>query len=364
MEMKNRPSAIKKTFQSAALLAVAVTLATCGPPLTYFASWETNDDGNDMSVPPLRNDEFAQMIANKFGLMALFAEVAYRRDLNEKARDNLACNYLYTDESDDFGMPTDDGEIGKWMRWRGNELGLMGTEAVKPCVNEAGLFYETYVYQNGEGMLEEAVIAFRGTENRVGQLLEDWRTNLSAVFGIQPEQYRLASKYIPPLIESLKQKNPNIRIYAVGHSLGGGMAQQAGYQSKDILQVITFNTSPVTNWTYLRLGRNVRNNYPNIFRIYHNGEALEKVRFFTTSFTSTRYGRYDIGVQFKEKSNFKGHSMSIFACVFAALIASEKNTPEKAEHHYGKNYALQKVVKNKVICGDDNYEQIIHQLSF
>ncbi|OIQ03984.1 MAG: hypothetical protein AUK36_01340 [Zetaproteobacteria bacterium CG2_30_59_37] len=305
-----------------------------------------NDEGNDVSSPqPLGKDEFAVTIARKFGLMALFAEVAYRKDIEEETRDELACSYIQSGEKETFGMPQPDA-FGHWERWH-------GTQSVRGCVNESGLFFETYVYRNKDNQLEEAVIAFRGTENRKGQTLKDWKTNMVAAFGFEPKQYEIAKNHIPNLIAALlaERKDKIIPIYAVGHSLGGGLAQQSGYQSKRIFQVITFNTSPITNWSHLRTAGEVKNRYPNIFRIYHNGEILEKLRFISTSFTSTRYGRYDLGVQFMPKSILTGHSMSIFACVFAALVAGDDSA--EADHHFTRA-AAKDVLENKWICNEDS----------
>lgn len=83
-------------------------------------------------------------------------------------------------------------------------------------------------------------------------------------------------------------------IHAVGHSLGGGLAQQAGYLSKKIKEVYTFNTSPVTNWTHLRLRGLVRNGYPIIHRIYNSGEGLSGIRATATAATTARHGLHDI----------------------------------------------------------------------
>jgi len=322
------------------VILLTISLTGCGPLVTFVADFSMFDKKNDMQGHPLAEDEFAKSIAKKFGLMALFSETAYRRNVTKGQK---ACN-----SEDPFGMPLPEDENGpRWSRYR-------AAGEVKACVNEAGLFYETYVY-GVNGQYTEAVIAFRGTED-----WEDWPANLSAAFGFQPKQYKLARGYVPRLIESLTDANAGIKIYAVGHSLGGGLAQQAGYLSKGISEVITFNPSPVTNWSYLRMGGDVENNYPIIYRVFHNGEILEKVRFISTSFTKTRYGRYDIGIQLTAKSSIKGHSMSIFACSFAGLIALDESG---ADHHYSSK-AAGATFSNTGICSQadvEEYRKIIRQ---
>src|SRR5262249_65926 len=156
--------------------------------------------------------------------------------------------------------------------------------------------------------------------------LSDWGSNVVAALGFEPKQYALSRELIPRLVDRLRSRfeadGKEVKIYATGHSLGGGLAQQAGYLRKEVRGVFTFNTSPVTNWSHLRMRKAVGNAYPVIYRIFHGGEFLEKVRFVSTSFTKARYDRHDIGLQLQERTGVRGHSMSIIACNFARLIVS------------------------------------------
>jgi hypothetical protein len=257
--------------------------------------------------------------------------VVYRADLEG----NGSCAYLDTGLDDRYGMPISDDGSGRWMRWK----------APNACIDDPGrgLFYETYVFQAAHGTVEEAVIAFRGTENTKDQFLRDWKTNLAALFGVEPAQYRVARAKLPAVIEGLRSANPKIVIHAVGHSLGGGLAQQAGYMFPEIARVVTFNTSPVTNWTQLMFDSAVRDRYPLIYRLYHGGEILEKVRFVTTSLTATRFNRYDVSLQFAEKSPVSGHSMDIIACRLAEILGEAPDAGD-AGHHYGRKYIREEVL--------------------
>ncbi|GJL56202.1 MAG: hypothetical protein NPIRA02_33340 [Nitrospirales bacterium] len=374
--MKNLSARIAQTLKIALVLGAAFSSTSCGPLFTLYASHEGWDcEGpqkrkapkeceDRKSVTPLKDDEMAIALAEKFGLMALFAQVSYRHDQPEGKRDSVC----QTKANPNYGMPKNSAEGGEWIRL--NDATLPRWSKVKKpnargCVNdESGLFYETYIYKNTDEVIEEAVISFRGTENFSDQILKDWTTSASATFGIQPSQYEQASNYLPALIESLKkvnlENNPIPRIYAVGHSLGGGLAQQAGYQFRDILKVFTFNSSPVTNWTWLRFRGLVEQEYPIIYRIYHGGEFLEKLRFFTTSFTSTSFRRYDVGIQFQPRSNIGGHAMSIFTCYFAALITSSSKDKPNATHFYGRKSAKDTVLGNPNIC-KPGYQELIKE---
>ena len=365
--MKNWSCWIFQAFRIVLVLGIGITLPGCGPLFTLYAShegWDKENPKDSNIVTPLKDDEMANALAEKFGLMALFAQVSYRHDLKEAGTLDSACHST----NHDYGMPKNSATRGKWIRLNDGTVGKWSQLKVpntRACVNdESGLFFETYIYENTTGVIEEAVISFRGTENSQDQILKDWTTSASATFGFQPQQYEQASNYLPDLIESLKNLNPDnqpkIRIYAVGHSLGGGLAQQAGYQFKDILKVFTFNSSPVTNWTYLRFRGLVEQEYPTIYRIYHGGEFLEKLRFFTTSFTSTSFRRYDVGIQFQPRSNIKGHAMAIFTCGFAALIASNLDDKTDAAHFYGREDAQQLILGNSKICGS-GYQDMINE---
>lgn len=326
---------LRRVFIACALIA----LLGCGSLVTLNANRSYYDACNDTKRPSDTQDTFLVDTAYRFGLMALFAEVAYRRDRGDSVKDGEGCRYLDgSPGQESFGMP------GGWKRWVPPPL----PGAAPPCFDGSGLYYETYIYE--DEVSAEAVIAFRGTENRKGQYLTDWGSNVSAALGFEPKQYALANELVPSLVGRLRRhfeaNGKEVKIYVTGHSLGGGLAQQAGYLTKDIREVFTFNTSPVTNWSHMRMRRVIRNAYPTFHRIYHGGEFLEKVRFVSTSFTGARYGRHDIGLQLQERAGGKGHSMSIIACNFARLIGS-RNPARDAEHHYPVQY-IREVVFPKV----------------
>lgn len=335
---------MKKKLRILLLLSLILVVPACGIVKTLYATSSKFDAHEPQDPPEPVSAPLAIITAQKFGLMALFAGVAYREDLKKSVRDTEACNYISSSIVNDYGMPHMDDGSGRWLRWKPDQ-------SIPACVNEEGLFYETYVFENSARQVLQAVIAFRGTENTGSQFFKDWGANLTAAIGWEPKQYEIARHRLPLVIAALRQQYPAAQIFTVGHSLGGGLAQQLGYQSEEIEEVYTFNTSPVTNWTSLRMARQVNNDYPTIYRVYHGGEILEKVRFVTTSFTATRYGRYDLGIQFGPRDNIKGHSMLIMACGLAEIIAKAPDGTGMPAHHYDRAYA-QDSVFNGEICSD------------
>lgn len=323
------------------LAFVCVGLTGCGFVKFVHASNPYFDQKTTEGNEQLQENEM-RSLAERFGLMALFAKAVYRNDMKDPGNGE-GCSYLSDHLPSPtavptYGMPAD--STGGWRR-----LANVVKDDAKPCVDDGGLYYETYIHETtvADPKVDVVVIAFRGTENSSTQFLADWSTNLAAVFGIEPAEYKRARRSMDHLINDLldryatKDKKPI--IYAVGHSLGGGLAQQLGYMSKDVSTVYTFNTTPVTNWTSLRLDKDrlVRNEHPAIYRLEHGGEFLSIPRELASSMSSIRYGRYDIQVQIEPRSLFGGHAMSIFTCRFADLIAQEGNSGEV--NFYPRAYA-------------------------
>lgn len=287
-------------------------------------------------------DDEMHGLARRFGLMALFAKAVYRDDMKNPGNGE-GCSYLSDHQPSPtsvptYGMPRD--KAGGWRR-----VSEVTMTNARPCVDEGGLYYETYIHEAKapNARVDTVVIAFRGTENSANQIVADWSANFAAALGFEPSEYRTARLAMDALVEDLLSrytvngKQPD--LYAVGHSLGGGLAQQLGYMRPEVKTVFTFNTTPVTNWSSLRLIGQVKNNYPTIYRLEHGGEFLSLPRGVATAMTSSRFGRFDYQVQIEEKSLFGGHAVAVFACRFAELIA--KGADEYADYYYPKVYANQ-----------------------
>jgi pimeloyl-ACP methyl ester carboxylesterase len=124
----------------------------------------------------------------------------------------------------------------------------------------------------------EAVIVFRGT---VGGDRGDWESNFHWILRAFPiyDQYDQVRDHIGDFVGHIERdrcyRKGVTEIVAVGHSLGGGLAQLAAYSDRDIRRVYAFDPSMVTGFYSVdppNRDRNVRG--LGIERIYELGEVL------------------------------------------------------------------------------------------
>lgn len=153
----------------------------------------------------------------------------------------------------------------------------------------SGLNYEVWYKDIGE-QESRYLIVFRGTDFRSRG---DWCANLRPL-GIcrgQIDQYRQLEVLIGPLLSEIKDHaaidNRVPTIYAVGHSLGGGLAQKAGYLSPEIQVIYAFNASPLTGFlTDPTSGIRPENYEGQVnFRISERGEIMAPLRYIARRFT-------------------------------------------------------------------------------
>jgi hypothetical protein len=141
------------------------------------------------------------------------------------------------------------------------------------------------IWARRDGACGEMVIAFRGTDF---EQEEDWISNLRWVTRVLPlhDQYEQVQEHINKLIDDGIQKmgcKPR-RITAVGHSLGGGLAQHAAYAQRAprITHVFGFDPSFVTGYFDRHIDparRAIVEQKLKIDRVYEHGEILAYPRF-------------------------------------------------------------------------------------
>jgi pimeloyl-ACP methyl ester carboxylesterase len=130
----------------------------------------------------------------------------------------------------------------------------------------------------------EAVIAFRGTmEGNKG----DWESNFHWILRAFPvyDQYYQVRDHIDDFIAHIERdkcfSSGSTQITAVGHSLGGGLAQLAAYADRKIRRVYAFDPSMVTGYYSVDpTNRNGNVKGLRMERVYEHGEILAYARYF------------------------------------------------------------------------------------
>lgn len=160
-----------------------------------------------------------------------------------------------------------------------------------------------------------AVLVFRGTN-----YLEfaDWVANLRPLTNTPWvwDQYEQARTLTPVLVAKLDSAyGGGERIFAAGHSLGGGLAQHAGFTCSRIDKVFAFNSSPLTGYCDVAKKERIRHGSARCTHlVYESYEVLAMLRFvpgYLDRFTDNanavvvRYNFSDL----KSLSPFRQHEM-------------------------------------------------------
>jgi hypothetical protein len=186
---------------------------------------------------------------------------------------------------------------------------------------------------------KKILIVFRGT--RVTSF-GDWYANLGLLTRFIPwirDHYSKVRAYMPVLVEHIRKEYGNdeeLTFIAAGHSLGGGLAQQAAYSSPYINTVYAFASSPVTGYRTVESSLREKNQAnTKIARIFEHGEILAYLRFLMRRFIKLAEENPEIvEVRFnfsQRKLAVSQHSMGKFA---ESIL---KKSPRVDHQHYYKD---------------------------
>ncbi|GAA4055896.1 hypothetical protein GCM10022409_48970 [Hymenobacter glaciei] len=162
--------------------------------------------------------------------------------------------------------------------WRPLSVGY-SSAPVEGKLTAGGLVYDVWV-QTPAGAPPLAVLVFRGTN-----YLEfaDWVANTRPLTN-NPwlwDQYEQTRALTPAVVAKIDSAyGGQVRIFAAGHSLGGGLAQHAALVSPRIEKVFAFNSSPLTGYFDLPKSERLHHNRRlRTYLVYESYEVLTLFRF-------------------------------------------------------------------------------------
>jgi len=230
-------------------------------------------------------------------------------------------------------IPTPD-----WYAWPDFPSPTLSARAEK-----AKLFFS--VWERRIAGATEVAIVFRGTERDQRQ---DWQSNARWFIPSwlrSEDQYDVTRDWVAKAFENELQERirdgrlpATVEVLAIGHSLGGGLAQQLAYafprspqQPIKVSRVIAFNSSPVTGWlSTVNPPRDENAKGLRIDRIFEHGEALAFIRLPINMVippnkrsSKVRDLRFNLN---GEAGIIANHGSQFFACRLAEVAGETKGT--------------------------------------
>jgi hypothetical protein len=222
------------------------------------------------------------------------------------------------------GCPNADAALQKvgWSRWANfPDADLL--EKIK----SAHLRVEVWVNSSQRAV----AVAFGGTEftNK-----KDWKSNLRWFIRHRDDEYtEIVKEFGPAFVKEFVKREDqseraflqNATVFAAGHSLGGGLAEEFAYSLPldanvpRVRKVFAFDPSPVTGFYSVDpTTRNTNKQDLSIDRIYERGEVLALLRSFenfiyrpSASAPIIREVRFNL---FYTHNPIAGHSIAQLAC--------------------------------------------------
>ena len=195
-----------------------------------------------------------------------------------------------------------------------------------------GLKYEVWKNINQDN--SEIVLVFKGT---TPTFLSDWISNLrwmtfnpilrGIFYNFVWDYYHQVQVLTPAIVKHVKEKFKDIpmKFTSTGHSLGGGLAQQAAYSCSAIKKVIVFNSTPVTGYKDIKKEQRLLNHVGiETSRIYHAGEVLsylrDFIRIFILPLSTTNPCIKEYQFSFLKGSAIKKHDIREFATYLVKVL--------------------------------------------
>ena len=210
-----------------------------------------------------------------------------------------------------------------WFRWTDFPV---GDPALESNADRQQLFFE--VWQKG---IPGAIVAivFRGT---VPNKWQTWQADFRWLIPLHEDQYTIAAEILAGAFAKEVGKritngslSKEVQLVSVGHSLGGGLAQEMAYALPSlpgiprITKVYAFNPSPVTGFHSVPPAqRDINTKTLEIYRIFEHGEILAYIRLLTSYVIPPSVTDPAISeIRYNFDSSFDGvvnHSMAKLAC--------------------------------------------------
>lgn len=277
---------------------------TCAKNIKWYGSGD---------VHRMRNSEYRiefsnpGNVADKLLLYAALAHLSY---------------YDLTSSCIDHGKDIKDKELYSDVKSYVQQNGWTQiTENVSNCNDDIGLYFGAWIKESKSDASEhEVMLVYRGTEN---DNFNDWTYGnfrwFTRPFKIK-NQFPRSREETGKLMTFIETKyGKNIRYTTVGHSLGGGLAQNILYAFPDkVAQAFTFDPSPVTMYTDQNkknqmescdCKKNELGGETRIYRIYESGEVLSHLRYPLKLAINLNRHVSEIRFAFKKGSTFGQHSM-------------------------------------------------------